>query len=112
MTKKELREISEEIRYIDNKLLILDSDNPIEYQERELLINRLGYLKYKVRQALINSKKNRNHLRTGTRTNLSLSLFACRNELRKNQKQVSKKNQHQPLFLRLIISNGSDIRSK
>ena len=59
MTKYELNEISQERKYISNQLYILDPDNPIESQEREILLQRLDFLEYKIDCALLSIRRNR-----------------------------------------------------
>ena len=56
MTRKEMNNISKEIRYIEKRLDILSSNNSIEGQERRRLLKRLDFLEYKVNH-LISEKK-------------------------------------------------------
>ena len=58
MTRGELKNISEERKYISKKLNILDPNNPIENQEREGLLQRLDFLKNKIRSTSISNRKN------------------------------------------------------
>ena len=59
MTKGELKNISEERKYISKKLNILDPNNPIENQERERLLYRLDFLKNKLHSNLISKRKHK-----------------------------------------------------
>ena len=59
MTKRELKNISKERKYISKTLDILDPNNSIENQERESLLQRLGFLKNKVYSASISTRKNK-----------------------------------------------------
>ena len=59
MTKHELNKISQERKYISNQLNILDSDNPIENQKREWLLQRLDFLEYQIDCALLSIRRNR-----------------------------------------------------
>ena len=61
MTKIEMKNIADEITYIDKQLSILSPDNPIENQQRERLLCRLDFLEYKIDCFLLSKK--RNHLR-------------------------------------------------
>lgn len=57
MTKHELHKISQEIRQISRKLQVLDSNNPIEYQQRDSFFNRWDFLDHKVAMALKEAKR-------------------------------------------------------
>ena len=59
MTKHELNEITQERKYISNRLYILDPDNAIENQERERLLHRLDFLEHKIDCALLSIRRNR-----------------------------------------------------
>ena len=48
MTKIEMKNMTDEITYIDEKLSILSPDNSIENQQRERLLYRLDFLEYKI----------------------------------------------------------------
>ena len=61
MTRFEMKNIADEITYIEKKLSILSPDNPIENQQRERLLSRLDFLEYKIDCFLLSKK--RNHLR-------------------------------------------------
>ena len=56
-----MKNIADEITYIDEKLSILSPDNSIENQQRERLLCRLDFLEYKIDYFLLS--KRRNHLR-------------------------------------------------
>ena len=57
MTKVEMKNIADEITYIDKKLSILSPDNPIENQQREKLLCRLDFLEYKIDCFLLSKKQ-------------------------------------------------------
>ena len=59
MIKGELKNISKEREYISKTVDILDPNNPIENQEREGLLQKLGFLKSKVRSASTLTRKNK-----------------------------------------------------
>ena len=61
MTNFEMKNIADEITYIDQQLSILDPDNLIENQQRERLLCRLDFLEYKIDCFLLSKK--RSHLR-------------------------------------------------
>ena len=61
MTNFEMKNIADEITYIDQQLSILDPDNLIENQRRERLLCRLDFLEYKIDCFLLSKK--RSHLR-------------------------------------------------
>ena len=65
ITEQEMKEISEEIDYIEQRLDILSSDNSIESQERRRLLQRLDFLEYQVNHLrTFSTKRNqRNHLK-------------------------------------------------
>ena len=62
ITEQEMKEISEEIDYIEQRLDILSSDNSIESQERRRLLQRLDFLEHQVNHLRTFSTK-RNHLK-------------------------------------------------
>ena len=59
MTKKELSDISEEIKSISQRLSVLDSSNAIEGQLRKQLFHRWDFLDYQLDCALILAQNNR-----------------------------------------------------
>lgn len=64
ITKAEMQEISKEIDYIEQRLDILSSNNPIENQERRRLLQRLDFLEYQVDHLrTFSTKKNKSHLK-------------------------------------------------
>ncbi len=65
ITEQEMKEISEEIDYIEQRLDILSSDNSIESQERRRLLQRLDFLEHQVNHLrTFSTKRNqRNHLK-------------------------------------------------
>ena len=65
ITEQEMKEISEEIDYIEQRLDILSLNNSIESQERRRLLQRLDFLEHQVNHLRTFSiKRNqRNHLK-------------------------------------------------
>ncbi len=61
MTKIEMKNITDEITYIDKQLSILSPNNPIENQQRDRLLCRLDFLEHKIDCFLLSKKQN--HLR-------------------------------------------------
>ena len=63
ITEQEMKEISEEIDYIEQRLDILSLNNSIESQERRRLLRRLDFLEYQLRSSLIFLKSKKPQLR-------------------------------------------------
>ena len=63
MTDQEMKEISEEIDYIEQRLDILSPNNSIERQERGRLLRRLDSLEYQINHLRSCSKRDKSHLK-------------------------------------------------
>ena len=59
MTKAELKKISLEREAINERLAVLDPDNPIESQEIDRHLHRLDFLEYQIDCSLIQSRRQR-----------------------------------------------------
>ena len=54
-----MKNIADEITYIDEMLGILSPNNPIENQQRERLLCRLDFLEYKIDCFLLSKRRSR-----------------------------------------------------